>query len=211
VSKTSNFVFLGALALSAAGCSGGTETNSNRTPTSTNTATTNTTTTTTTASDAAHTTATSADVPANVRAVFTDAQTFTMQHKDLSASQVSSVEKETNTKIAETDHHSYLAFSAAGGTRRQIGAATVVKAGGKEMIVVYESRNGVPYIKEVRAEGVPESFLIQFKGMGHDNKFIIGQDLKADGTDVAIARAAAEAIRQDSAIMQILYGGEHSH
>lgn len=158
-----------------------------------------------------HSGATSGDVPASVRAVFPDAQQVTTQHKDLSASQVSTIEKETNTKIADKDHHSYLAFSTAGGTRRQTGAATVVNANGKEMVVVYESRNGVPYIKEVSADGVPQTFLDQFKGMGHDDKFQIGGDLKASGVDDATARAAAATIRQDAVIMQTLYGGKHSH
>jgi hypothetical protein len=114
-------------------------------------------------------------------------------------------------KVADKDHHSYLGFSAAGGTRKQTGAATVVKANGKEIVIVYESRNGVPYIREVRAEGMPQAFLDGFKGMGHDDKFQVGGDVKANGVDEATARAVAAAIRQDSVIMQTLYGGEHSH
>ncbi|MCP9496416.1 MAG: hypothetical protein MSG64_18390 [Pyrinomonadaceae bacterium MAG19_C2-C3] len=151
------------------------------------------------------------DVPAAVRAALADATTITKQHKDLSASQVSSIEKETNTKIADTDHHSYLGFTMNGGARRQTGAATVVGAGGKEMVIVYESRNGVPYIKEVRGESVSQSFLDQFKGKGHDDKLQVGQDVKAIGVDEATARRAADVIRQDTRIMQTLYGGAHSH
>ena len=152
------------------------------------------------------------DVPASVRAALHDAQSITTQHKDISDSQVASIEKETGTKVADKDHHSYLAFSTAGGTRKQTGAATVVKANGKELVVIYESRNGVPYIREVRAEeGVPQAFLDQFKGKGHDDKFEVGGDLKTGGADDATARAAAAAIRQDAVIMQTLYGGKHSH
>ena len=151
------------------------------------------------------------DAPAIVRAALPDAQSITAQHKDLSASQVSEIEKETGTKIKETDHHSYLGFSTAGGARRQIGAATLVNAGGKEMVILYESREGVPYIKEVRAAGVAQAFLDQFKGKGHDDKFQLGQDIKAQGVDEATAKAAADAIRQDTRIMQALYGGDHTH
>ncbi len=151
------------------------------------------------------------DVPAIVRAALSDAQSIQTQHKDLSSSQVSTIEKETSTKIKDTDHHSYLGFTTSGGTRRQSGAATVVEAGGKQMVIIYESRNGVPYIKEVRAEGVPQAFLDQFKGKGHDDKLQIGQDVKAQGLDEATARTAADAIRQDTRIMQTLYGGAHAH
>lgn len=217
---------VGTVAAFGAACSSGETT---RNTTTTNTATAN---TATTASPAAHTDApgtaphghnssasadghgggaASSDVPANVRAVFPDAQSITTQHKDISASQVTTIERATNTKVADKDHHSYLAFSTTGGARKQVGAATVIKANGKDMVIVYESRSGVPYIKEVRADGVPQTFLDQFKGKGHDDKFQIGRDLKTGGVDDAIARAAADAVRQDAVIMQTLYGGAHSH
>jgi len=163
-------------------------------------------------SDASHATAKADDeVPAIVRAALSDAQSITKQHKDISASQIAEIEKDSGTKIKDADHHSYLGFSTTGGTRKQTGAATVVEADGKEMVIVYESRKGLPYITEVRAEGVPQAFLAQFKGKGHDDKLQIGQDLKAHGLNEATARAAAGAIRQDTRIMQALYGGAHTH
>jgi len=162
--------------------------------------------------DAGHAPAKADDeVPAIVRAALSDAQSITKQHKDISASQIAEIEKESGTKIKDADHHSYLGFSIAGGTRKQTGAATVVEADGKEMVIVYESRKGLPYITEVRAEGVPQAFLEQFKGKGHDDKLQIGQDLKAHGLNEATARAAAGTIRQDTRIMQALYGGAHTH
>lgn len=151
------------------------------------------------------------DVPAAVRAALAGATTITKQHKDIPASQIATIERETNTRIADTDHHSYLGFTTNGGARRQTGAATVVDVNGKEMIVVYESRNGLPYIKEVRAAGMPADFLDQFKGKGHDDKLQVGQDVKASGVDDRTARRAADVIRQDTRIMQALYGGAHSH
>lgn len=151
------------------------------------------------------------DVPAVVHAVFPDAQSITTRHKDLTAEQISSIEKDTNIKVTDKDHHSYVAFSTSGGTRKQLGAATVVEAGGKQIVIVYESRDGVPYIKEVRAEGLAQAFLDQFKGKGHDDRFQIGQDLKAQGVDEATAKAAAEAVRRDAMTMQMLYGGSHGH
>ena len=151
------------------------------------------------------------DVPASVRAAFSDAQSITKQHRDLSPEQITAIQKETGSKVPDTDHHSYLAFSNSSGTRQQIGAATVVKAGTKEMVIVYENRGGKPYIKEMRAEGVPQGFLDQFKGKGHDEKFQIGQDLKAQGLDDATAKAAADAVRVDIMTMQTLYGAADKH
>jgi hypothetical protein len=146
-----------------------------------------------------------------VRAALQGAQSVQTQHKDLSAEQVATIERETNTKIKDTDHHAYLGFSTSDGTRKQIGAATMVEANGKQMVIVYESRGGVPYIKEVRADNVPVSFLDQFKGKGHDDKLQLGQDLKANGVDEATAKMAADVIRQDTRIMQTLYGVAHGH
>ena len=195
----------GATLAFGAACSNAGNTNSNTASPATNTGGGNT-------ANTAHTSGTTGDdVPAIVRAALTDATSVTTQHKDLSASQVSTIERETNTKIKDTDHHSYLGFSTGNGARKQTGAATVVEANGKQMVIVYESRNGIPYIKEVRAEGMPQAFLDQFKGKGHDDKFQIGLDIKANGADDQTARAAADAIRQDAVIMQTLYGGAHSH
>jgi len=178
----------------------------------TNSMTTNTATSNTTPAVNTHSaTANGSDVPAAVRAAIADAQTFTTQHKDIPASAITSIEKETNTKVADKDHHSYLAFSTAGGARRQIGAATVVRAGGQEMVVVYDSKNGSPVIREVRVAGVPAAFLDQFKGKGHDNVLKLGQDIKAQGAPDALAQGATNAIKADVLAMQALYGSAHSH
>ena len=150
------------------------------------------------------------DAPASVKAAFPDA-TFTKQHKDIPKEQIALIEKETNAKVPDTDHHSYLAFSAASGTRKQIGAATVVEAGGKEFVIVYDNKEGRPFVKEVRGEGVPAAFLAQFAGKNHDDKFQIGGDLKANGVDEKLAKAIAEAVRVDAMTMQTLYGAPDKH
>lgn len=146
------------------------------------------------------------DAPANVRAAFPDAQSITKEHKEMSAATIASIEKTAGSKVPDTDHHSYVAYSTSGGARKQIGAATVVEAGGKKMVVVYESRNNQPYIKEVRAEDLAPAFLDQFKGKGADDKFQIGQDLKAQGIADAIAKAIATSIHIDLVTMRTLYG-----
>ncbi len=147
------------------------------------------------------------DTPAIVKAVFPDAQSFTKQHKDIPAAKIAEIEKETGGKVPDTDHHSYLAFKTENGAKKQIGAATIVEAGGKQIVVVYESRDGMPFIKEVRGEGLPASFLAQFKGKGHDDKF----DVKAEGIDAGLAKTIALAIRIDALTMQELYGAAHTH
>ena len=151
------------------------------------------------------------DAPASVKAAFPDAQSFTKQHKDIPKDAIADIEKDSGGKLPDTDHHSYLAFSTAGGTRKQIGAATVVTANGKEFVVVYENKNGSPFIKEVRGEGVPAPFLAQFAGKGHDDKFKIRADLKPNGVDETTAKAIALAIQIDVLTMQNLYGAAHAH
>ena len=153
------------------------------------------------------------ETPATVKAAFPDAQSFTKQHKDLTDAQIASIEKDTSSKVPDKDHHSYLAFSTAGGTRKQIGAATVIKANGKDYIIVYENKDGSPVIKEVRDDGgaLPSPFLKQFIGKGHDDDLLLGADIKADGTNEAQAKAITEAVRVDVLAMQALYGAAHKH
>lgn len=151
------------------------------------------------------------DIPASVKAAFPDAQTFTKQHKDIPANSIAEIEKDTGAKVPDTDHHSYLAFSTTGGARKQIGAATVVKAGGKDLVIVYENKEGSPVIKEIRADGVSGDFLKQFTGKGHDNDLLLGKDIKANGVNEAEAKTITEAVRVDVLTMQALYGAAHSH
>jgi len=151
------------------------------------------------------------DTPAAVKAVFPDAQSFTTQHNDIPADKIASVEKDTSSTVPDKDHHSYLAFSTTGGTRKQIGAATVVKVEGRDVIVIYDNKDGSPVIKEIRADGVPAPFLAQFAGKGHDDKFQVGADVKANGVEEGLAKAIAQAVRIDSMTMQTLYGAAHSH
>lgn len=198
----------GLVAALAAACSSAT--NTTTTMTNANRATTTANTTNTNANSATNAKA-DEDAPASVKAVFPDAQSFTKQHKDIPKDAVATIEKDTGGKVPDTDHHSYLAFSATGGARKQIGAATVVKADGKDVVIVYENKGGMPTIKEVRSEGIPAPFLAQFAGKGHDDKFQVGADVKANGVDEAMAKAIAQAVRIDSMTMQTLYGAAHSH
>ncbi len=151
------------------------------------------------------------DVPAAVKAAMPDGQTFSVQHKDLSDAQIASIEKDTSGKVADKDHHSYLAFSTANGAKTQIGAATIVKASGKEIIVVYGNKGGSPSIKEIKAEGMPAAFLSQFAGKGHDDDLLLGVDIKANGVSEDQAKSITEAIRIDVLAMQALYGQTHAH
>lgn len=202
------FAILLTIAVFADACSNAPETTANR-PTTTNTTTNTTVANTTTVNTSV--TETEEETPSSVKAAFAGANSFTKQHKDLSKEQVSHIEKDTGAKVPDTDHHSFLVFSNDGGTRKQIGAATVVTANGKEFVIVYDNKEGLPVIKEVRGEGVSSDFLKQFAGKGHDDKFQLGADIKANGVDEAMAKAIAQAVKVDAVTMQTLYGAAHSH
>lgn len=164
------------------------------------------------ANNAGATAKTDDEIPASIKAVFPDAQSFTKQHKDIPADKIASIEKDTGGKVPDKDHHSYLAFAAKDGKRTQIGAATIVSSGGKEMLVIYESKNGMPTIKEVRVEGAAKEFLAQFAGKNHDAKIKFGEDIKAlGGVSEAQAQEIAQAVRIDVLTMEALYGAAHSH
>ncbi len=197
--------FATSLALTAA-CSSAPETATTNRAANTNTTAANTATTTNSGN-----TAKADETPAAVKAVFSDAQSFTTQHKDIPADKIASIEKDTSSKVPDKDHHSYLAFSTTGGARKQIGAATIVKVDGKDVVIVYDNKDGSPVIKEIRAEGVPAPFLAQFAGKGHDNDLLLGADIKASGAGEAQAKAITEAVRVDVLTMQALYGAAHKH
>lgn len=157
------------------------------------------------------------EIPAAVREGVKEslpkAQSITPQHKDLTDAQAASIEKESGMKVDGKEHNSYLAFTSEGGTRKQIGVATVVKAQGRVIVIVYGSEKGSVVISDAHGEsgGVPHAFLDQFKGKRHEDKLRLGQDIKPQGVDEALARAITDAIRLDVVTMQTLYGAAHAH
>lgn len=200
----------------ASACSSQTETTTTTNTNAANkttTTTANTTTNSTTANAPASSNANTADEapPESVKAIFPDAGNFKREHKNMTPTQIDEITKTAGVKPPDTDHHYFAAFSGGSGARKQIGAATTIKADGKDIIVVYENKEGKPFIKEVRAEGVPSAFLAQFAGKSHDDKMQIGTDLKANGADDKTAKAIADAVRVDAVTMQILYGAKDSH
>ncbi len=205
------FTFLAIIGLIAIGGLAGACSSGSTPPTTTNTTSNQAITNTAKPTNAANTAKTEDETPASVKAVFTDAQSFTTQHKDIPADKIASIEKDTGSKVPDKDHHSYLAFATKDGKRTQIGAATIVKAGGKELVVIYDNKDGSPIIKEVRGDGLSAEFLKQFAGKGHDDKFTFGTTFKANGVDEATAKAITSAIAVDVLTMQALYGSAHSH
>jgi hypothetical protein len=188
------------------GCGGGANTtSSNSTAPATNRSSANS----TTASNTAP--AKSDEIPASVKGALPAAQTFTAMHKELTDAQIASIEKDSGGKVSAKDHHSFPGFSTANGARTQVGSVTLVKAAGKEIVIVYENKGGSPSIKELKAEGVPATFLSQFAGKGHDDSLSLGSDIKANGAKDDEAKAITEAIKIDVLSMQALYGKAHAH
>ena len=203
--KTLIFVTVITASLLSLACSGGS------TNTSPNTATANKAPANSTAANNAAPPAKADEVPASVKAALPGAQTFTAMHKELTDAQIASIEKDTGGKVTEKDHHSYPGFSTVNGTKTQLGSVTIVKAAGKEILVVYENKEGSPSIKEIKAEGVPAGFLSQFTGKGHDDDLLLGADIKANGAKDDLAKAITDAVRIDVLSMQALYGKAHTH
>lgn len=151
------------------------------------------------------------EIPASVKGALPAAQTFTALHKVLTDAQIASIEKDGGVKVAKKDHHSFPGFATVNGARTQIGAVTIVTAAGQEIIVIYESKDGFPTVKEIRAEGVPAGFLSQFSGKDHDDEILLGADIKANGAAEDQAKAITDAVRVDVLSMQALYGKAHTH
>ncbi|RMG03718.1 MAG: hypothetical protein D6735_07955 [Acidobacteria bacterium] len=110
------------------------------------------------------------------------------------------------------EHEAYFAFSSESGTRKQIGAATLLKIADKEIAVIYESKNGMPTISRLLSTQVPKDFLNQFISKTHDDPIKLGADIKkVGGINEQEAEQITKAIRSDVLIMQALYGKPHSH
>ena len=157
------------------------------------------------------------ETPAAVKAAFPDAQTISKQHKDLTAGQIASIEKESGSKLGDTDFHSYVAYGMQNGKRAQLGAATVVDVTGAgepmQLVVVYTNDIEIKKVTPVKGSGdvATPAFLDQFVGKDHDQKFHVGEDIKYSGSNKAAADAVTHALKRDILAMQTLYGKAHSH
>lgn len=157
------------------------------------------------------------ETPAAVKAAFPDAQTISKQHKDLTKSQIASIEKESGTKLGDTDFHSFVAYGMQSGKRAQLGAATVVDVEGSggpmELVVIYTNDITIKKVTPVKGSGdvAAPAFLDQFVGKDHDQKFHVGEDIKYSGSNKAAAEAVTHALKRDILAMQTLYGKAHGH
>jgi hypothetical protein len=154
------------------------------------------------------------EVPAAVKAAFPDAQNINKQHKDLTAAQIATIEKESGAKLGDTDFHNFVAYGTDGSKRTQLGAATVVDIDANtQLVVVYTNDISIKKVVAVKGSGdaTAPAFLDQFTGKDHDLPFHVGKDLKYSGSNQAAAEAIAHAVHRDILAMQTLYGKAHSH
>ncbi len=154
--------------------------------------------------------------PESVRAAFPNAQTFMLQHRELSRADVAAIEKTSDTRwIGEMDFHTYLAIGTTDGKRTQLGAATVVEdvsGAGDVTIACDNDLNSTKVTTSTSGSGATaDRFLAQFAGKGHDDPIKLGQDIQYSGSDRATAAAITDAVRRATHTMQRLYGEAHSH
>lgn len=154
------------------------------------------------------------EVPAQVKAAFPEAQSVSLQHKDLTSGQISSIEKEAGAKLADSDFHSFVAHDS---SHKQIGSATLTEVEGAgepaQLLVVYTNDVTINKVTPLKGSGdvVSPSFLDQFVGLDHHSVFHVGDDLKYDGANKDAAQAVAHAVKRDVLAMQALYGKKHGH
>jgi len=154
------------------------------------------------------------NIPDSVKAVFSGAETITLQHRDLSPADITAIEKASATKWSgDKDVHVYLAIGTTQGKRAQLVAATVVEnvAGVGDLTIAYDNELKVTKVIAGRQSGDATSpaFLGQFAGKGHDDPIKLGQDIRYSGTNRASATAITDAVRRVTATMQRLYGKAH--
>lgn len=149
----------------------------------------------------------SSEIPQLIKSAFPENASINLQKRKLTDEILRQAES-----VLTTDHEAYFAFSSENGTRKQIGAATLLKIADKEIAVIYESKNGMPTISRLSSTQVPKDFLNQFIGKTHDDPIKLGADIKkVGGVNEQEAEQITKAIRSDVLIMQALYGKPHSH
>lgn len=154
------------------------------------------------------------EMPAAVKAAFPGALSIHAEHKDLTAKQTASIEKDSGAKLGGKEFHSFVAHDA---SEKQIGVATLTDvqgAGGPlRLLVLYTDEMKIKRVTPVEGGGdvVSPAFLDQFVGHGHDDAFHVGMDIKYDGGNRAAAEAVAHAVKRDVLAMQTLYGKSHGH
>lgn|GEM_PF-2550916 len=147
------------------------------------------------------------EIPQLIKSAFPENASINLQKRKLTDEILKQAEP-----TLSPEHEAYFAFSSENGTRKQIGAATLLKIADKEIAVVYESKNGMPTISKLLSTQVPKDFLNQFIGKTHDDPIRLGADIKrVGGVNEQEAEQITKAIRSDVLIMQALYGKPHSH
>ena len=154
--------------------------------------------------------------PASVKAAFPTAQTFTLQHRDLSQADIAAIEKASATKWSgHRDFHAYLAVGTTGGRRTQLGAATVAEnvRGAGDVTIAYDNDLKITKVAASKSgsDATSSGFLGQFVGKSHDDPMKLGQDIKYSGSDRATAAATTDAVRRATHTMERLYGKPHAH
>jgi hypothetical protein len=156
-------------------------------------------------------------IPSEVKAAFPEAQSITMLHKDLTASHVSSIQKDYGVKLKEDDYHTYVAYSTGSGKKTQLGAATLVDVEGAgepaKLLITYSNDIVIKKVSPLKGSGdvLSPAFLDQFSNKDHDQPFQLGKDIKYTGENRAAADAVTGAIKRDILSMQALYGKSHTH
>lgn len=156
----------------------------------------------------------SRNIPASVKAVFSGAETITLQHRDLSPADIAAIETASGKPWSGAkDFHLYLAIGTTQGKRALVGAATVLEnlAGVGDLTIAYG--NDLKVTKVIAAQqssdATSSAFLDQFAGKSHDDPIKLGQDVKYSGSNRATAAAVTDAVRRATATMQHLYGKAH--
>ena len=136
-----------------------------------------------------------------VKSAFPETQTVTAQQKDLTDSQIASIEKESGSKLSGKEFHSFAAYDS---SHKQVGTATIIDVEGQgqpiQLVVVHKNDGAIK--KVVAAKGSSDvasaAFLDQFEGKSHHDAFHVGGDI-------------THALKRDVLAMQALYGKAHGH
>lgn len=146
-------------------------------------------------------------VPVEVSSAFSKRATVTLQHKQLTLEQVTSIEAQSQASVREADFHSYVARDSSG---RLVGSATISEIRERSIRVrVLLVLNPDLRIKNVMTLGefrIEPQFLRQFVGKDVKSPLRIDEDLKYEGSNEIEAIAISRSVKRDLLAMEALYG-----
>ena len=155
-------------------------------------------------------------VPAEIQSLFPGASSIVLKEKSLTNRQMLSILQETGIKPGSKKLSTYFAYGKNNGKRYQLGATNIIDLKTEkpmQFAIIYNSKLAIKKLVPLKTEEEfkSEKFLNQFINKDHHQAFVVGKDIKFEGSNKSEAEAIIKAIKVNILAMQAIYGIPHHH